>query len=354
LITAATGTAVVLLVVLLANWLATRVLQEPEIASYLRLGAPLLFFSAINGVQMGTLTGFECFRTMTIGRVVMAALALPLLVAGVLLGGIRGVLIGQLVLSCVSFVWFRVALTRQSRVWGVVTSYRDAWQENSVLWSFAVPALLSGIVYMPVIWAANAILVRSPNGLAEMGMFNAAAQWRNLIIWIPGALGQVALPILTSLISEGDRTRFGKALRLNILVNVLLGLAAAIPISLCSYWILSLYGPEFSSRWLALVMLSGAAVLQATINVIGQVIASTSRMWWGFFLNMLWAFELLIATWLLVRYGANGLGTAYFVAYLLHLVQVAAYTAWVLRYDTRIVGTTQWSSDIQQSVQPTD
>ena len=189
-----------------------------------------------------------------------------------------------------------------------------------MLWSFALPSLLSGIMYMPVIWAANAILVRSPNGLAEMGMFNAAAQWRNLIIWIPGALGQVALPILTSLVSEGDRARFGKALKLNILANLLLGLAAAVPVAICSYWILSLYGPEFSTRWLALVMLSGAAVLQATINVIGQVIASTSRMWWGFFLNMLWACELLVATWFLVRYGANGLGAAYLLAYLLHLV----------------------------------
>ena len=110
MITFGTGTILALSVALLAEPLASEALLEPQIAPYLRLGAPLLLFSAINGVQMGTLTGFECFKTMTIGRVAIAALSLPLLVSGVLLGGIRGVLIAQLMVSCFSLLWFRVAL----------------------------------------------------------------------------------------------------------------------------------------------------------------------------------------------------------------------------------------------------
>ncbi len=339
MLTLFTGAAMAVLVALFAEALAARALKAPEIAPYLRLGAPLLVFSALNGVQMGTLAGYECFRAISVGRVVVALVAVPLLISGVLLRGVSGVIIAQMILGGMSLLWFRMVLVRESRAAGIVVSYRNAWKEHGVLLSFALPSLLAGLMYMPIVWSANAILVRSPNGLAEMGMFNAAAQWRNLIVWIPAVIGQVALPILTSLLSEGDRVRFIRALKLNIAANLLSGLAAAVPISLCSYWIMSFYGPEFPKCWLALVMLCGAGVLQATINVIGQVIASASRMWWGFLLNMLWAGELLALTWYLVRFGANGLGAAYLIAYLLHLVQVAGYTAWVLRYDTRLIGT---------------
>jgi hypothetical protein len=127
-------------------------------------------------------------------------------------------------------------------------------------------------------------------------------------------------------------------------------MAVAVPISLCSYWIMGLYGADFSRSWFALVMLSGAAVLQATINVIGHVIASASRMWWAFFLNLLWAIELVVFAWFLVGCGANGLAASYFLAYLTHLVQVAAYTAFVLRYDPRLSGTTDSMGATNESI----
>jgi O-antigen/teichoic acid export membrane protein len=349
-----TGAVTAVMVAIFAEPLAVHALKAPEIAHYLRIGAPLLLISAINGVQMGTLTGFEKFRAMSVGRMVIGLVTVPLLVTGVIIGGLAGVVVGQIVAGCVGLIWFRLAIMRESHNHGVVISYRDAWQERSVLLSFALPSLLSGLMNMPVIWAANAILVRSANGMAEMGMFNAASQWRNLIIWIPATVGQVALPILTSLLHEGDQRRFRRTLMLNICVNLFSSLAIAIPIALGSYWIMSLYGAEFSHRWLALAALSGAAVLQATINVIGQVIASASRMWWGFILNLLWAGELLVLTWHLVRFGANGVGAAHLLAYLLHLIQVSAYVAWVLQHDARLVGTPALGRQLAQPTSMAD
>jgi O-antigen/teichoic acid export membrane protein len=349
MMTFCTGLLMALAVIAFARPLATFVLEAPEIAPYLQLGAPMLLFSAINGVQIGTLSGYENFRTINVGRILMAVLALPLVVSGVLLRGIPGILVAQIVLSLIGLIWFRAALVRQSRVAGVIVSYRDAWRERQLLWSFALPSMLASLMYMPVIWVGNALLVRSPNGLAEMGKFNAANHWRTLIIWVPGAIGQVALPILTSLLSEGDRTRFMRALKVNVGINLLLGLSFAVPLSLCSYWIMGLYGAEFSERWLALVMLCGAGALHASMYVIAQVIASTSRMWWGFVFNALWGVELLVIAWFLVRYGADGLAMAYFFAYFLLLLKVAAYATWILRYDTRLTPANMGSIEFQSA-----
>jgi len=75
-----------------------------------------------------------------------------------------------------------------------------------------------------------------------------------------------------------------------------------------------------------LVILSCAAVLNATIGVIGQAIASKGRMWWGFSLNLIWALSLLVVAWHLRSYGAEGLAIATLSAYILHLFSVSSYT----------------------------
>jgi O-antigen/teichoic acid export membrane protein len=299
----------------------------------LQLAAPILVLSAINGVQSGTLAGFESFRLLTIGRILIAFLNLPLMVAGAWWGGVQGALVAIIVLAVIRFAWFRFAINRHSRQRGVIISYRGVWQEAPMLLRFALPSMLAAALYAPVVWAANAMLVQTPNGLVEMGKFNAASSWRGLIIWLPSAIGQVALPIFTSFVSSGERHRLARVVKLNLAINFLLALIVALPICLGSYWIMMLYGVEFSKSWPALVFLSGAAVFQATATVIGDVIASASRMWWGFFLNLLWAVELLISAWFFIGYGADGLAAAFFLSYMLHLIQVGCYTAYLLRFD---------------------
>jgi hypothetical protein len=49
-------------------------------------------------------------------------------------------------------------------------------------------------------------------------------------------------------------------------------------------------------------------------------------MWWGMFLNMLWAGVLIISTWYLIGYGAIGLSLAILIAYGFHLLTVGTYT----------------------------
>ena len=166
-----------------------------------------------------------------------------------------------------------------------------------------------------------------------MGVFNAANQWRNLVLFVPGALGQVVLPMLSSLQAAGKRDRYLRALKLNAALNLLVCLAAALPVVVGSEWIMRTYGPDFRGRWLVLVLLVLSGALQAVIGVVGQALASLGRMWWGLTLNAAWAVELLVVTRLCLPLGATGLAVAYLVSYLLHLVQVGSYTVWVLGYD---------------------
>ncbi len=67
-----------------------------------------------------------------------------------------------------------------------------------------------------------------------------------------------------------------------------------------------------------------AILLQAT-NVLGIVNRSIDAVWWEFAFSLVWATSLLIATKLLIQYGAIGLATSYCIAYLIHLIVSGLY-----------------------------
>jgi O-antigen/teichoic acid export membrane protein len=58
------GGVMSLILVFLAPWLARSTLAAPHLTLFLQIAAGLLFLSALNGAQIGTLAGFEAFRTI--------------------------------------------------------------------------------------------------------------------------------------------------------------------------------------------------------------------------------------------------------------------------------------------------
>jgi O-antigen/teichoic acid export membrane protein len=159
-----------------------------------------------------------------------------------------------------------------------------------------------------------------------------------LILWVPGILGSVTLPMLSTFLAEGNASRYVRTLKVNLLINVAVGLAVALPISLAAPWIMAMYGRGFRDSWLALVALCFAGVLQGAGHVVGSALTSLGRMWWGFALNGIWAIEILTATVLLRHRGAIGLAEAYLISYVLHTLQTAVLTFVVLPRHIRRVG----------------
>lgn len=176
-----------------------------------------------------------------------------------------------------------------------------------------------------------ALLYSRPDGRGEVAIFNAASQWRNLVLFVPGALGQVVLPTLTNLWSSRSNRGYIRTLQVHAAASLIIGFVAAVPICLASRWILTTYGPGFSEGWLAMSFLAASAVMQATCNVIGQSLASLGRMWWGFALNLLWAVELYAISRALIGYGATGLSASFFIVYVLHTAQVGIFAYYDLK-----------------------
>jgi O-antigen/teichoic acid export membrane protein len=322
-----TGGVVTLVLVLLAPWLAARTLNAPHLAGPLMLSAPLLALGAWAGAQTGVLTGVEAFRRLARLSLAVGLLNFPLMVGGVLLGRLPGAICGMVASALVGCLLNRRALRIETRGAGVPVIYAGCAREWPVLWKFSLPTLLAGIMVGPVVWACNALLVNRPGGYSEMGIFNAANQWRAAIVFLPGTLGTVLLPVLANLHGAQDAARYRKALSYNVALNAGISLAIAGGVALLAGPIMRSYGAEFAHGTTALILLAVAAVLSATLSGIGQAIVSSGNMWWGFALNAIWGVVLLGSARALVHRGATGLALAWCIAYGVHLVTVGLY-AW--------------------------
>jgi len=319
------------IVLLAAAPMLARSISAPHLESELRIAAGLLFLNGIGGIQSSVLAGFEAFRDLATVNFARGLVTLPSVVLGAIYFGVPGAMWGLVVSAAIGWVVGETVLRRVLSQAGVPLHLEGSWRESEILWSFSVPSFLGSVIVVPLMWAANALLAGQPGGYRELGVFNAANQWRNAITLVPAILTQPALPILSSLRGMGDRASFRRVLHGTLLWVFAISFAAALAVIAASRWILGAYGPEFRNGVVTLCLLAAAGAVSATAATIGQAIAGLGRMWGGFWLNLVWAIAFLgIALWLVPRYGAIGLAWATLSSYCLHAVNTYLFSQRIL------------------------
>lgn len=330
LVAMGTGTLVAAVLLLIAPWLAAETLSAPQLTGLLRMSAGFLFFGALGGAQTGALAGFEAFRTIARLNIMTGLLSFPLLAGGVYFYGMAGGVLGLVVTTAVNCLMNTVAIRGEMRRAGIPFGYTGCGREKQVLIGFSMPAVLAGIMVNPVNWLCAAMLVNQPSGYGQMGIFSAANSWQKAILFLPGCLNAIVLPMLSDFYGSDEHGHYRKALRYNIILNGGSALAAALVVTLASPYIMRSYGSGFVEGKFVLVILSFATVLMAVNSVAGSAIASTGRTWLGFMFNLLWGLALIsIAYFLIPLYGATGLALATLFSYVLH-------SCWQILYVRRL------------------
>ena len=330
LVAMVTGGLMALSLFIFAPWLAQHTINAPHLAGTLRIGAVMLFLSALNGAQTGALAGFEAFRTVAYVNLFVGLISFPLLVGGAYLGGLAGAVWALAINLCFNWLLNHLALRKQVRRYSVPLAFGNCTRELSVLWRFSLPAVLNGSLVGPVNWACSALLVNQAGGYDEMGVFSAANQWYNLVLFLPAMLGSVVLPILSERLGQNEARQSGRLLILTIKMNVLLVFPVVLLACVASSYAMRLYGESFRNGWLTLVVVLLTAALVTIQTPVGQIIAASGRMWIGFMMNLGWAVIFLLGTLILVGSGSLGLALARLGAYLLHAVWVSAFAYWYL------------------------
>ena len=307
------------LLIATAPWLARTTLASAEVGSLLRVGCGLLFFGVLSGAVRGALYGFEAFRSVAIVDIAAAIPGCGIVIAGVLTAGVKGAIAGLVAGVGLQLIGYCFYLRRELDNHGISIIYRGCFAEWPVLVKFSAPALLAAALGGPVNWVCSAIVVNQPAGYAQMGLFNAANQWRGAILLLPLTLSAPLLPVLSSLFGK-ERAKYLRVLLAGTIVNTALALIAAAAVIIFSHRIMAIYGKEFVGGTSVLVCLVLSAVIAASVWSVGQAITSSGKMWAGFVLNLIWAIALISFLWLFRHEGAYGFALANLIAYSIHLL----------------------------------
>lgn len=303
-----------------APWLAAHTINAPHLSGQLRIGAVILLFSALNGAQTGALSGFEAFRVIARVNFLVGIISFPLLLMGTYYGGLTGAVWALALNLMINWLLNNIALRKEAARHNIPLTISKCLEEWPVLWRFSVPAALSGIMVGPVKWVCGAFLVNQAGGYGEMGIFNAANQWSVAILFLPGLLAQVVLPLLSNLTGAGSVKQYARVFWVNIYLNGGITAIIVAPIIILAPQIMSAYGPEFEQGANVLRLVALSAILVAVNGVVGSSIASKGTMWAGLAFNGMWALVLVGTTVFFVKMGLGAMGLAWatFISYVVH------------------------------------
>lgn len=312
-----TGLIVVILILALSNYLVNNTLNSPHLLRSLRFGALLLFVTVLNGAQMGTLSGFENFKAIATNNIIGGITETVFMLLGAYYWGVEGAVLGFGMGYISLYIANQYAIKKTFKLLDINVSWK-LFDKNDLklLYTFSFPAMLSSLLVTPVLWVVRAVLVNHDD-FSELANFEIATQWRIIILFIPTAVGQIVLPILSSIYN--DSHKFWKVLKYNIMLNVGVSSVVAIIVSVGSPLIMTFYGSDFTNPY-PLIVLAFSTIFSSIASVVGMSIQSRSKIWSGFMFNCLWAIMVCGLSYFFVLhgYGATGLSLAILISYIIH------------------------------------
>ena len=320
-----------LLILLCAPFIADNILHHPDIVLSVRVGAVLLFFSIINGVQNRALIGFEDFKSVAVNTLLGSLLESALTILGAYYFGVNGAILGFGIGFILIFITNHLAINKLFALFHLhklsVKKLRS--RDFSILYTYSLPAALSSLLITPSFWLIRSILVRS-DGFRELAVFEVADQWKIIILFIPTAFSQIVLPILSSL--QKSKSTFITTLKYNLLIVGISALVLSAGVLLFSGYIMKLYGSSYDNT-LPLQILAISTIFSALANVLEMAIYSLGKMWQCFMINIVWAVLMVGCSYLLCQreQGANGLSVAVLVSYIVSFFIFLGYTVFVVK-----------------------
>lgn len=310
------GCVMAIVLFVLAPWLAQEQLNAAHLESALRLSAVLLLTNTVNTIQNSTLSGFENFKGIARLSVIQGIITFPIYIGFTYFFKVEGMILGNIIVGCIMLVMYGIENYKVRKEHSIHMDIRKARNEVSIMWKFSLPAMLSNIMVGPVTWVGNTFIIATANGYFELGIFNAANQWRSVLTFLPAAVGNVILPLIVA--NKGD----SRLERTNILIGWMIVNCFALPVLVAPELIAWLYGSEYSGQALnvSLLMVALTCCILSYKEGIARNLVSNNLMWWGFLSNALWGATFLGLLWGIRDWGAIGIAVSYLVSYFITTV----------------------------------
>jgi O-antigen/teichoic acid export membrane protein len=250
--------------------------------------------------------------------------------AGLYLGGLTGCFLamaGSAVCLCaIAYPAMRSALAER----GIAITFAGALSEWPLITNFAVPALLASIVFEPVNWICTAIIVSTPGGLKEVGVYYIAMQVETLLLFVPQIVVQVVIPMLSKGFGARDRSRVMSVIAMSVSTNFVIALGFVGAMLLFGNWVLAIFKLD-AAHWPVFAIAVANAAIMSVALPLGPIPASSGYTWTGLVITAGWATTFILGTWLMREQGAEGAMTARMIAWASQSVIYVFFTRYAVR-----------------------
>lgn len=312
-----TGGVATLAVIGAADLLCGRVLGRPEMSPSMRLIAVATLFQILSIYQVGALQGFGAFKEMSRSGAVAGVAHVACTGIGAWTGELPGAVIGYVVASLVRAAAMGHALRTVRAENRIPATATPDPLDTRLIWRFAVPAGLAGLVTMPCLWAVSVLVARLPNGLELVAVFTVGHQLRLAVLQMPSLLNGVSFSVMSRMKGADDRQGFRGVFWSNLAANaVVASVVVALSVVLVDP-LLRLYGPDFLFGRQLLILLLLSVLPEMLAMSFYQLIQSEGRMWQSLFAIALPRdlLYLALASALLPAFGITGAAGAYLLAH---------------------------------------
>lgn len=322
------GVAMTACCLALAPQVAQNLLTRAGMYSLLAIGAWQIFLGAMSGVASGILSGMEAFRKLAMANLYAGILAPVVILPCLWTGGSRGVLVAQLINSLVLILFLARYCLQECRAHAI--PFRLIMHPRNMPWEvfgrYSVPAWLVGMVSLPTFWAVNYILVRTPGGYEELGRFNAANQWRLIIMYLPNLVHMAMVPIFAESYGNESSGDFRQLLNLNFRLCWMITLPLTFVLIAFADLIAAWYGRGYRGVESLLPLLMISYFFMANTASLGSAVSGAGRMWTVLVITLAWSLLLVgFSLWLAPRSGAMGVVQANFISYLVYAAILFGY-----------------------------
>lgn len=297
--------------------------------SLFQIASVLVPFVGISNISQGIIIGAKKFKKLGIYNALIAIITIPTTIVFSLLWGVKGALVGLVVSYGIE--GFIKLVVVKNEIGQLVLFKKHSFNKITELIKFSSALFLIAIITGPFTYVYKVLLLKTENGLYELGIYEALIQWNVIIMMITGAISTTSLPLLGEKFGIIDSKNFTNSMKKVIQTNALAGITLTIIFLLLKNIILSAYGPEFIRYNITFTIILMTTVFNSLTWSIDKIFYAINLQWKSTLMFGI-STGVTIISFLLLRdeYGIMGLA-------------IANLAGWVAAFISGILILRQWT-----------
>lgn len=276
-------------------------IEAPHLSGTLRLSAIAIIFNAVNTTQSGELAGFGAYKALAKNNTIAGIATFILSIVLTYRWKFDGAIIALILSLILNTLLNRATIKKCISTVNIGTKIERKYIREIL--NFSIPIALQESLYSITNWLGIFILIKL-SGYAELGLYSAAMQWMSVILFIPGALRNVALSHFAA--HNKNIQQKNNILKNLLLINFISTFTPFIFITAISGWITNLYGSSFNGLQPVLIVSIISAIVCSLTNVLTQEFMSRGKNWFLFLSRFARDIGALIVAYISVHYTSHG------------------------------------------------